>query len=158
MTAGTGLLGGGTIGTVTLDADTTFLQQRVSGICAAGSSIRVINANGTVTCEPDDVGGGGGIGGSGTANKIAKFTGATDIGDSVITESAGNIGIGTASPGFKLEVSSGSSAFRAGTANSWFEVLTGGNSRLSLGDGAGNEAGFISGGHNASGENVIEEA
>jgi len=57
--AGTGLSGGGTSGNVTLNADTGYLQRRVTGSCAAGSSIRVINANGTVTCETDDVGGGG---------------------------------------------------------------------------------------------------
>jgi hypothetical protein len=43
---------------VTLDADTTYLQRRVSGTCAAGSSVRVINADGTVTCEADDDSGG----------------------------------------------------------------------------------------------------
>ena len=53
VTAGTGLIGGGTIGTVRLDADTTFLQQRVSGICSVGSSIRAINLDGTVSCETD---------------------------------------------------------------------------------------------------------
>lgn len=42
------------------DADTvggrsaSSLQEQVTGSCAAGSSIRRINADGTVTCEPDD--------------------------------------------------------------------------------------------------------
>ncbi len=53
VTAGTGLTGGGSIGPVTLDADTAFLQQRVSGIYAPGSTIRVINQDGTVSCETD---------------------------------------------------------------------------------------------------------
>lgn len=53
VTAGIGLTGGGSIGPVILDADTAFLQQRVSSICAAGSSIRIINQDGTVSCEAD---------------------------------------------------------------------------------------------------------
>jgi hypothetical protein len=44
------------------------------------------------------------ISGSGTANYIAKFTGPDAIGNSVIYESAGSVGIGTDSPSAKLEV------------------------------------------------------
>ncbi len=58
VNAGTGLSGGGGAGDVTLSADTTYLQRRVSSTCAAGSSIRAIAADGTVTCELDDNAGG----------------------------------------------------------------------------------------------------
>ncbi len=54
VTAGTGLTGGGQSGDVTLSADTTYLQRRVSVNCLPGSAIRAINADGTVTCENDD--------------------------------------------------------------------------------------------------------
>ena len=55
--AGTGLSDGGTSGDVTLNADTSYLQRRVSSTCTAGSSIREIKEDGTVTCETDDTGG-----------------------------------------------------------------------------------------------------
>ena len=45
-----------------------------------------------------------GIGGSGNVNTITKFTGASTIGNSVITESGGNVGIGTSTPGGKLGI------------------------------------------------------
>ena len=36
------------------EVDTTSIQRRVTGTCTAGSSIRMIDQNGTVTCETDD--------------------------------------------------------------------------------------------------------
>ncbi len=38
----------------TFSADSARMQSRISGSCAAGSSIRAITADGGVTCEPDD--------------------------------------------------------------------------------------------------------
>ena len=42
--------------------------------------------------------GSGNITGSGTAGQLTKWTGATTLGDSVITESSGKVGIGTTNP------------------------------------------------------------
>ena len=49
-------------------------------------------------------GGGAPIGGGGSANTIPRWTGASTLGDSIITQSGANIGIGTTSPATKLEV------------------------------------------------------
>ncbi len=70
ITAGTGLTGGVITGVGTIAADTTYLQRRVSGLgCAVGSSIRVVNADGSVVCQLDNVGG------SGTVTSITSGTG-----------------------------------------------------------------------------------
>ena len=51
------------------DIDSSQVQRRVSGTCAAGSSIRDISATGTVTCESDD--------GTGTVTSVASGAGLT---------------------------------------------------------------------------------
>ena len=47
---------------------------------------------------------GGGIGGSGTTNYLPIFTGATTLGNSVVYETGGKVGIGTNTPSAKLDV------------------------------------------------------
>jgi len=76
----------------------------------------------------------GPINGMGTANQIAMFTGANDIGDSVITQSGSNIGISTSSPASTLHIGVAPSA----SANF---------GTLSLGSGAfdGSTSGFFAG-------------
>lgn len=49
--AGDGMTGGGITGTVTLAADTDYLQRRVEATCTPGSSIRAINVDGSVVCD-----------------------------------------------------------------------------------------------------------
>lgn len=74
VSAGAGL---SLVGSV-MSVDFTATQQRVTNTCAAGSSIRVIAADGTVTCETDDGGAGDiegvtagrGIAGGGTSGTV----------------------------------------------------------------------------------------
>jgi hypothetical protein len=56
VNAGTGLTGGGSSGTVNLNVDTSSIQRRVSSSCSIGSSIRAINSDGTVVCQPANSG------------------------------------------------------------------------------------------------------
>ena len=54
--AGTGLTGGTITTSGAINADTTYLQRRVSSACGVGTYIRAIQAAGSVTCGPDGVG------------------------------------------------------------------------------------------------------
>jgi hypothetical protein len=70
ITAGTGLVGGTITGSGTLVVDATYVQRRVVQSCLAGSSIRAIAADGSVSCETDSgtnafVQGGNAFGGPG---------------------------------------------------------------------------------------------
>jgi competence protein ComGC len=58
-------------GTDALEASVTAKQNRVSGTCAVGSSIRVVNADGTVECQLDNGGSGGSSYSAGTGLKLA---------------------------------------------------------------------------------------
>lgn len=69
-----------------------------------------IHATGDICTDADGgvclstAGGTGGIGGSGTINYIPRWNGTMSLTNSVIYETGGNVGIGTAGPSAKLEV------------------------------------------------------
>lgn len=61
------------------DVNTAQVQARVTGTCAAGSSINAIAANGMVSCETDDVGPAGwSLTGNNGTNPATQFIGTTD--------------------------------------------------------------------------------
>jgi hypothetical protein len=108
VTAGTGLTGGGSSGNVAVAADTTVVQRRVSGACASGSSIRTVNADGTVTCQTDGNSGGtitavipgGGLTGGGASGSVELGIAdplmlTTDTGGTrLLVENTGSTGVG----------------------------------------------------------------
>ncbi|HEY0375575.1 MAG TPA: tail fiber domain-containing protein [Pyrinomonadaceae bacterium] len=65
-----------------------------NGIKFADGSIQTKAIAGTIT-------------GTGTTNRLAKFTGPNSFGNSIITENGGNVGIGTTVPNRPLEIANG---------------------------------------------------
>jgi hypothetical protein len=72
--------------------------------CGSGNYVYGINASGW-KCRAEQGGGGiSGIGGSGTANYLSKFTATSTLGNSQIFDNGTNVGIGIINPSQRLEV------------------------------------------------------
>lgn len=72
------------------------------GLPGANKVLTTVDGSGLATWETPS--GGGGIGGSGTANYVSKFTAGAAIGNSIIFDNGTNVGIGSATPGYKFDV------------------------------------------------------
>jgi len=70
----------------------------------AGSNVTITPSGNNLTISATGGGGDGSIDGSGTANYVPLFTGATTLGNSAIYQTDGNIGIGNITPIGKLHV------------------------------------------------------
>jgi hypothetical protein len=81
-----------TIANATVDTDKFLVSD--SGVIKYRTGAEVLS----------DIGGASSASISGTTNYIPKFTSSSAIGNSVIYESSSNIGIGTSSPSYKLDV------------------------------------------------------
>ena len=87
----------------TFSIDTNEAQQRVSGSCGVGYSIRIINSDGSVTCEYDDVGTGDITGVTATGG----LTGGGGSGSVIVKRASGEISINNMSLNRMLDNDSG---------------------------------------------------
>jgi hypothetical protein len=122
-------------------------KDTAAGVAADSSQILIRPADSSLyikykrTWVKVGAGGGGTIGGSGTINRVPKFTAGTTLGNSSIVDSAsavamtinpsGNVGIGTTSLGSKLQVLGG--LITVGDVNTY---------AITLGNSSGNDLSF----------------
>jgi hypothetical protein len=124
----------------------------INNLSGSGNRIVVANSGGTLisavigsglafdgTTLTATGGGSGSISGSGTSGTIALFTGSTSIGNSVITQSSGNIGISISSPQAKSHVAN---LTLDNSAYQHIEYLTANNSTEASGESYSGQASY----------------
>ena len=101
------VLGGGNVGIGTTTPGTKLEiagQVKITGGTPGAGKVLTSDAAGLATWQTPTS---GSLGGSGTTNYLSKFTAATTLGNSLIFDDGTNIGIGTVTPGAKLDVRGG---------------------------------------------------
>jgi hypothetical protein len=126
--------------------DSPALQKRVTGTCAAGSAVRVVSANGSVSCQAVGTGSGGwSLTGNAGTSPGANFLGTADAHDLVVKTNGsealrvtqtGDVGIGTTTPSAKLHSHGG---FNAGW---FFSTGANGNGLIAEADSGANAYGL----------------
>ena len=109
-------LGLGSLATLSSVANaqiTDVAWSKITGFPAACSAGQYVSAvGGTLTCSTPA----GGISGSGTANYVSKWTGASALGNSNIYDGGTNVGIGTTAPEDLLNIKGDNSNIRISSA------------------------------------------
>jgi len=119
--------------------------------CGANQAVQIIGD----ACTCINVGGGT-IGGSGTANYIPLWTGATTQGTSTIYQSGSNVGIGTTAPGAKLTVNNPTTAGKTGASgDAIYAYANSANAAISAEQGGTGYAGYFSGNVSVSGNLTV---
>jgi len=89
----------------------TAYTNRITSLTTTGSSGAATLVSNTLNIPNYTLAGLGGVSGSGTTNYIPKFTSSSAIGNSVIYDNGGNIGINTTNPSYKFQVEGGAGYF-----------------------------------------------
>jgi len=91
-------------GPITAQSVTVNGQITIKGGSPGAGKVLTSDATGLATWQTSAA---SGIGGSGTTNYFPIFTGTSTIGNSVVYQTGSNVGVGTTSPSYKLDVTGG---------------------------------------------------
>ncbi|KKR79693.1 MAG: hypothetical protein UU24_C0004G0031, partial [Candidatus Nomurabacteria bacterium GW2011_GWA2_40_9] len=112
----------------------------ITGLITAGTNITITGSGTSASPYSIAAAGGGTITGSGNTNRVAKFTGASSIGDSIVWDN-GNVGINTLAAGDatnELTVRQGTNTTPATSGSYGFGLLNQASLDLTLGSDASN--------------------